>query len=413
MAPTVSPELIRLFETYTGHPESLAAHLAALTTREVRNDPLIVATGTDIVIFPGGGRDPEVQGFRLSTRGFKELAGISHLPPAISSLVKMRSLDPEGTIWRREATRLLHATETARRANSVALWRDVISVEAYVGREQKIAEMIDYACTVTERYLRLVLEDESLLTPEAHRVDYLEGRGRDIGATVPMNAVMVATFFLVGLDISHRIMRWFKRHEIDWSRAMVLITGRAGRTTAGVTIATNSVCGTIIGCSNYRLALDRIYIAPHAPSISISSPVDIEAVRAFEEPMRQLWAYTRTMSDLGPLMFDGYPRYWPAGAEQTVMTADTTEVSEMPAIESPTDWRALTTRLRVVLEDPRQLLSGCVTDYAVKQLSEQDNDPARVVVPGLDGVTYPSLDQSPQTSLQGARVTTDPRAPTA
>ena len=391
MASNVSPELVQLFETYTGHPQSLAAHLAALTTQQVRNDPLIVATGTDIVIFPGHGRDPEVQGFRLSTRGFKELAGISHLPPAVSSLVRMRELDASGLLWRREAARLLRATETARKANSVALWRDVIQVEAYVGREQKIAEMVDYACVITERYLRMVQEDERLLTPEGHRADYLEGRGRDIGATVPMNAVMVATFFLVGLDISHRIMRWFKRHEIDWSRAMVLITGRAGRTTAGVTIATNSVCATIIGCSNYRLPLDRIYIAPHAPSITVAAPVDIAAVKASEEPMRQLWAYTRTMSELGPLMFDGYPRYHPAGATLPVLTAQTTEVSEMPAIDSPTDWRALTTRLRVVLEDPRQLLSGCVTDYAIEQLAEHDNDPTRVVVPGLDGVAYPGV----------------------
>jgi len=45
MALTVSPELVQLFETYTGHPQSLAANLAALTTQEVRNDPLIVATG--------------------------------------------------------------------------------------------------------------------------------------------------------------------------------------------------------------------------------------------------------------------------------------------------------------------------------------------------------------------------------
>jgi len=151
------------------------------------------------------------------------------------------------------------------------------------------------------------------------------------------------------------------------------------------------VCATIVGCSNYRLALDRIYIAPHAPSIGVSSPVDIAAVRAFEEPMRQLWAYTRTMSELGPLMFEGYPRYWPGGATQPVLRDDTTEVSEMPAIQSPDDWRALTTRLRVVLEDPRQLLSGCVTDYAVKQLTEHDNDPTRVTVPGLDGVIYPKL----------------------
>ena len=106
MASNVSPELVQLFETYTGHPQSLAAHLAALTTQQVRNDPLIVATGTDIVIFPGHGRDPEVQGFRLSTRGFKELAGISHLPPAVSSLVRMRELDASGLLWRREAARL-------------------------------------------------------------------------------------------------------------------------------------------------------------------------------------------------------------------------------------------------------------------------------------------------------------------
>ncbi len=65
----------------------------------------------------------------------------------------------------------------------------------------------------------------------------------------------------------------------------------------------------------------------------------------------------------------------------------------MPAIASPDDWRALNTRLRVVLEHPRQLLSGCVTDYAVEQLQAHGNDPARVTVPGLDAMTYPPLPQ--------------------
>jgi len=41
----------------------------------------------------------------------------------------------------------------------------------------------------------------------------------------------------------------------------------------------------------------------------------------------------------------------------------------------------MTTRLRLVIEDPRQLLSGCVTDYAVEQLRLNGNDPASVVVP--------------------------------
>ncbi|MNL79722.1 hypothetical protein D3C87_2063870 [compost metagenome] len=45
----------------------------------------------------------------------------------------------------------------------------------------------------------------------------------------------------------------------------------------------------------------------------------------------------------------------------------------------------------MVLEDPRQLLSGCVTDYAVEQLQANGNDPARVTVPGLDRMDYPPL----------------------
>jgi hypothetical protein len=48
------------------------------------------------------------------------------------------------------------------------------------------------------------------------------------------------------------------------------------------------------------------------------------------------------------------------------------------------------TRMRMVLEDPRQLLSGAVTDFAVDQLIAHDNDPTKVIVPGLTGVDYPT-----------------------
>jgi hypothetical protein len=60
----------------------------------------------------------------------------------------------------------------------------------------------------------------------------------------------------------------------------------------------------------------------------------------------------------------------------------------MPAIAGPDDWFAMTSRLRVVLEDPRQLLSGAVTDYAAQQLVEHGNDPTKLTVPGLDGEPY-------------------------
>jgi hypothetical protein len=47
----------------------------------------------------------------------------------------------------------------------------------------------------------------------------------------------------------------------------------------------------------------------------------------------------------------------------------------------------------VVMEDPTQLLSGAVTDYASSELVAHANDPSAVTVPGLDGEPYPRFIQ--------------------
>ena len=386
-----SPELIGLFETYTAGPTSIGAKLAELTAAKTANDPLVVATSTDIVLFPGGGHQPEVLGFRLGTRGFKELAGVSHHGPAVASLLRMREVEPEGTLWRSEAERLLASTRIARQANSQQLWRDVICVAAYRGREQRIAQLVDYSCALTERYLERVLRDPEVFTPTDLRDNYLEARGMAAGANVPMNAVMIATFFLVAMDIGHRVIAWFDRQRIDWSRAMALIVGKQGRPTAGVTWTSNSVCSMILGASRHRLALDRLLIAPHAPTLPAGQSPDTDALRTFETPWRQIWVQTRAVSELGPLMYDGYPRFDPTTSVHPTIDANTRSVSEMPAVSGPDDWLALNTRLRVLLEDPRQLLSGCVTDLAVEQLQAHGNDPSKVIVPGLDGTDYPAI----------------------
>jgi hypothetical protein len=390
VAPFQSPELVTLYETYTAGPTSIGADLTRMTVKAGADDPLIVATGTDMAIFPGGGRPPSVQSFRLSTRGFKELAGIAHLGPALASIVNLHTLEPANPIWRKDAERLAAATQAARVANSPALWRDRIAVEAFRGREDAIAAMVDYACAITLRYLAAVLTDEAKLTPDFLRREYLEAKGGALGAAVPFNAVMIAAFFLVALDTATRVIAWFREQPIDWERAMVLIAGQQGRPTAGVTWTTNSVCQIILGAANRKLPLERMYIAPHARSFTVKDPDDLDAIRAFEEPLRSVWLYTRAISDLAPTMFEGYPRYAPGSYEPPVIGKDTRELAEMPRILGPDDMLTMTTRLRLVIEDPRQLLSGCVTDYAVEQLRLNGNDPVRVVVPGLDRYAYPT-----------------------
>ncbi len=285
-----SPELLDLFETYTASASSIGAHFAQAAAQADALDPLIVATGTDLALYPGGGSPPAVEGFRMSTRGFKELAGVSHLGPALATLARMKEMDESGG-WRVDTERLLGVTKAARAASSTDLWRDRIAVKAFSGREPAIASMVDYSCHLTERLLQRALDKPSYLTTATLRRDYLEGPSEDL--PVPFNRVMIATFFLTGLDIAHRIITWFDDLDLPWERVMVIIAGRQGRPTAGVSRESNSVAGVIHAASRDRLPPERLYIAPHASVFSSYDGTNLEEVAALEATYRRLWSSLR------------------------------------------------------------------------------------------------------------------------
>jgi hypothetical protein len=383
-----SPELVDLFTTYTASPDSIGAHLTQAAERDAERDPLLVVTGTDLALYPGDGAAPAIEPYRFANRGFKELAGISHLGPAVAALATMRELDPDGN-WHADAARLLQACKAARAASSARLWRDQIAVHAFTGREEVIAAMVDYGCRLTERFLERALDDPGSLTMAAVRRDYLDGPAGNL--PVPFNKVMVATFFLTGMDIAHRLITWFDAVEIPWDRAMVIFAGQVGRPTAGVTEESHSIAGVVRAVSRGRLPRERVFIAPHAPVFPPFDPTtdDRSAAAALEGSYRRLWAALRATSELGGRMFKGYPRFEAPSAELVSVSQDSVSVHQKPAVTRPDDWFSLITRLRVVMEDPRQLLSGAVTDYASSQLVAVANDPLAVTVPGLDGEPYP------------------------
>ncbi len=408
-ATVVSPELVDLFTTYTASPDSIGAHLAQATATETEHDPLLVVTGTDLALYPGGGAAPVIEPYRLASRGFKELAGISHLGPAVATLARLRELADakndhkgqkdqkveEGNDWRADAARLLDVTKAARAASSVTLWRDQLAVAAFAGREERIAALVDYSCLLTERFLQRALDDPAYLTMANVRRDHLAGPPGHGDLPVPFNKVMIATFYLTGLDIAHRLITWLDAAGVDWERAMVIFAGQAGRPTAGVTQESHSVAGVVRAVSRGRLAPERVFIAPHAPVFRPYDPAnnDTSYARDLEPGYRRLWAGLRATSDLAGGMFAGYPRFAAPSSRQAAIGPGTATVSAKPAIKGPGDWLALVTRLRVVMEDPTQLLSGAVTDYASSELVAHGNDPSAVTVPGLDGEPYPDLTQ--------------------
>jgi hypothetical protein len=386
---TYSPpvEFSDLYKIYTSDPNSMGKHLTVRMSELSKDDPLLVVTGSDAVLFPGAGRAPIVESFRKSTRGFIELASVSHLGTAIAWLVRLRELnDP---VWRTDAERLIGQLDRTRRINTAELWRDAIAVPALRGYESKIADLVDYSCTVTKVFLLAGMADESLMNFPHLRRHYLEPV-QSAGVPVPINDMMVATFALAFLDIAHRIIRWMRENVRDWARLMVMFSGRSGRATAGLTWASNNMCHLLWRASEERLSPERVYIAPHAPSLVLADIQDEDHMRRLGAEFRDIWNNTRASVELARGMFEGFPAF-----DQSLRPAPTVDaggvrvISEMPPLRSPDDRFTAITRLRMVMEDPAQLLANSVASYIIDQLCECGNRPEKVFIPGFTNIDYP------------------------
>jgi hypothetical protein len=366
----------------------MGKHLTVRMCELSKHDPLLVVTGSDAVLFPGAGGTPIVESFRKSTRGFIELASVSHLGTAVAWLVRLRELnDP---IWHTDARRLIDQLDRTRRVNTEELWRNAIAVPALGGYESKIADLVDYSCAVTKSFLLAGMADESLMNFQYLRRHYLEPV-RSPAVPVPINDMMVATFALAFLDIGHRIIRWMRENVSDWGRLMVMFSGRSGRPTAGLTWASNNMCHLLWKASGERLLPERVYIAPHAPSLVLADIQDEDHMRRLGAEFRDIWNNTRASVELARGMFEGFPAF-----EQTMRPAPTVDsggarvVHEMPPLRSPDDRFTAITRLRLVMEDPAQLLANSVAPYIVDQLCECGNMPEKVFIPGFTNVVYPA-----------------------
>jgi hypothetical protein len=387
MAYAPDPAFQKLFTVFTSDPDSMGAHLARRMVALTADDPMLVTTGTDVVLFPGSGRAPRVENVRKTTRGFIELTAVSHLGLAVPWIIRLRELgDP---VWKEDTNRLLVEMERVRGVNSERYWREHVAVAAYAGLEAKIADLVDYSCAVTANFLKRGLADEKLLNFHYLRDHYLDPHG-SAEVPVPIDDMMAATFALTFLDIAHRILAWLHAEALDWDRLMIMISGQAGRSTAGLTWATHNMCHLLWQASGQRLSPERLYIAPHAPPLALSDLDDGKRAAEMEATYRRIWLRTRGSVELGREMFAGYPAYRPSVETAPFINADTETVDQMPAARSPDDRRAIITRLRFVMEDPGQLISNAAAQYVIDQLCACGNRPAEVIIPGFTNMTYPS-----------------------
>lgn len=374
------PAFAGLFNAFTGGPACLGAALGDATQAARAGAPLLVTTASDIALFPGAGAAPVTESFRKSTRGFIELTAISHLPLALAYLSRLRALqtpgEGDGEGWRMHLRQLVEQAEATRAANSAAMWREQVALQAFSGIEQQLADMVDYTIAASLAYLRQAEADPALLAMEALRERYFDAPPGVL--PVRMNDIMFATFCLAYVDIAYRIGNWVRAQPVDWGDAMVLVTGQSGRPTAGVTWASNNMCNLIWRATECQLHPEQVYLAPHAPGFSVEVGADAAALARQEQDYRALWCRTRASVEVSREMFAGYPGFQ---FEPSVTEA-------MPPIRGLGDREACVARLRRIMEDPQQLLSNGVADHVVDELRRHGNRPDRVQIPGFTGVDF-------------------------
>ena len=386
MAYTPAPEFQGLYNAFTGGPDSIGGHVNSYMGDLSSNDPLLVATGSDFVIFPGNGAAPLVESFRNSQKGFVELTSVSHLGVAVPYLIQQKALGFPGL--ERDTRRFVEEIGRVKAINTLSYWRDTVAVKAWAGREEKITDMVDYSCDVTLDYLAKAEADPSCFNFAYLRDNFLDPVNSP-QVPVPMNDMMAATFALVLLDAGFRVFDWIQRQDIDWSRLMVIFSGRAGRPTAGLTWQSNSMCHLLWQASGQRLSPERLYIAPHAPSFVMADLESQEGRRKTEAEFRKIWFSTRATVEMARAMYADYPAFNPVIDAQPVIDPTTKTLSDLPKVRSLDDRRSIITLLRYVMEDPRQQLANASSQFIVDQLAANGNRPQDVIVPGFSGTVYP------------------------
>jgi len=134
---------------------------------------------------------------------------------------------------------------------------------------------------------------------------------------------------------------------------MVVISGRAGRTTAGEPGKQQHVASSLAGIAP-EVPAERVYIARTPPLVLDRCGLKDDRQRG--SPYRQIWFNTRVCRRGCREMFADYPAFRPGGPRCAhARRSHRPWVSSPPALLD--DRLALITRLRFVMEDPAQQLS--------------------------------------------------------
>jgi hypothetical protein len=394
---TAPAEFMNLFFDFTGseEPDYPAGQptLGQMVTQSAKDaaggaaGPLVLVVGSDIYVYDAaGGARLGAERFRADrASGFYELTAISHIGPALAYLAQIKANGDAR--WQARLASLRTHTAQVRALNRRASdnWLDRLNQPAWSAHKAQIRAMVDYACARTLNYID-ALGNGDRFTVAGVNDDFFNGTSAEY--PIPFVNVMIGTFMLEALRGAADVQGALAQLKLDWPRAMVLVSSRAGsNVSSGLTEGTNWLVLFLKAVSGFSLPDDRIKIVPYAevrPSLGQAqlAPADLTYY------MQRVWGplyYRKVVSDQ---VFAGIPTiYLP---DRPPLPGDYV-VTPAGAIDQ------FMIRMKHSLRDAREMLSNTVAFWMVRELANKNWDAGAVDIPGVTtgfpgGVAeYPAL----------------------
>jgi hypothetical protein len=350
--------------------------------------PLVLVFGSAIDIYDAasGARRGHTQFRADRSSGFYELTAISHIGPALAYLAEIKA---NGDMrWKtRFASLQTHVAQVrALNRQTTNHWLDRLDPPAWRTHKAEIRNMIDYACARTLDYISTQGDGDNF-TANSVNDDFFNGATDRF--PIPFRNIMIATFMLEVLRGASEAQATLGPLALDWSRAMVLISSRAGTNiSSGLTEGTNWLVLFLKAASGFTLPEERIKIVPYA-EVRASLGEEHLTAADLDYYVQRVWGplfYRHVVSDQ---VFSRIPTLYLPGRPSLPGDHNLTEAG---AIDQ------FMIRLKHSLRDSREMLSNTVAFWMIQELANNRWDPAAVMIPGLtagfpQGVSgYPQAD---------------------
>jgi hypothetical protein len=382
---TAPAEFMNLFFDFTGSNEpgypAGQPTLGQMLTQSViakepgrdESAPLVLLVGSDIYVYDSksGARLSQEQFRDDPTSGFFEMTSISHIGPALAYLAQIKANGDERWIARLASLQAHVAQVRALNQRAANNWLDRLDQPAWRARKAQIRNMVDYACARTLNYIGALGNGDSFTVTGVNN-DFFNGTSAQY--PIPFVNVMIGTFMLDALRGASDTQAALVRAKIDWPRAMVLVSSRAGsNVSAGLTEGTNWLVLFLKAVSGFTLPDDRIKIVPYAevrPSLGQAQLAAADLNYYVQRVWEPLF-YRKVISDQ---VFSEIPTiYLP---DRPPLPGDY-YVTKAGAIDK------FMIRMKHSLRDAREMLSNTVAFWMVQELANKNWDPAAVDIPGL------------------------------